>query len=76
MKQSLLAAMAAALLAGPIAAQQPQAPPPTPLAVGAEAPPFSLPSAGQDGVGPNLSIEDAKNQIVVLAFFFRARTGG
>jgi peroxiredoxin Q/BCP len=49
----------------------------TPLAVGAEAPAFSLRGATKDGVLPKeVSLLDFRGQTVVLAFFYRARTGG
>jgi peroxiredoxin len=48
-----------------------------PLAIGAVAPDFSLPGATRDGVldGP-IKLSDFKGKTVVLAFFFKARTGG
>jgi len=50
---------------------------PTPLAVGTEAPAFSLPAATKDGVAPKAaSLLDFRGQTVVLAFFYKARTGG
>jgi hypothetical protein len=49
----------------------------TPLPVGAEAPAFSLRGATRDGVLPKeVSLLDFRGQTVVLAFFYRARTGG
>jgi len=47
-----------------------------PLAVGTEAPDFSLPSATRTGVGTPVKLSDFRGQVVVLAFFFRARTPG
>lgn len=76
---TLTLAVALAAVAGPAAAQQPAAPPPqgTPLAVGAEAPDFTLPAATKNGVSPQAArLMDFRGQTVVLAFFFRARTGG
>lgn len=68
------------LLAAPLAAQQPAAtppPPPTPLAVGVEAPDFTLPAATMAGVSANqLRLADLRGKTVVIAFFYRARTGG
>jgi peroxiredoxin Q/BCP len=48
----------------------------TPLQVGAVAPDFTLPSATSTGVGKPVRLSDFKGQTVVLAFFFKARTGG
>ena len=74
---------AGALLAGligvPAAAQQPAPPPPapTPLAVGTEAPDFTLPAATMAGVSAKpVRLSDYRGKTVVLAFFFRARTSG
>lgn len=69
---SLIAA--ALVLAGQAGAQE--APRPRPLAVGADAPGFSLPSATRGGIGKAVGLEDFRGQTVVLAFFPRARTGG
>ncbi len=50
---------------------------PTPLAVGTDAPAFTLPAATKDGVAPKAaSLLDFRGQTVVLAFFYKARTGG
>ena len=66
------------LVAGTVAAQQPAAPPPapTPLAVGTEAPDFTLPAATMAGVTGPVKLSDYRGKTVVLAFFFRARTKG
>jgi len=72
-------AMAAAMVAMPAAAQQPAPPPPapTPLAVGTEAPDFTLPAATMAGVSAApVRLSDYRGNTVVLAFFFRARTKG
>jgi hypothetical protein len=53
-----------------------QAERPTPLPVGTVAPDFTLPSATRSGVGKPVSLRDFRGQVVVLAFFFRARTSG
>ncbi len=53
-----------------------QADRPTPLAVGTVAPDFTLPAATRTGPGKPVSLRDFKGQVVVLAFFFRARTSG
>jgi len=66
----------AALLQQPAA---PPAPPPGPpaLAVGAQAPDFSLPGATRYGTLRNpVRLSDYKGKTVVLAFFFKARTRG
>ena len=64
-----------ALLAGASAARAQEKP--TPLAVGADAPAFSLPAATKDGVSPKAAdLKDFRGQTVVLAFFYKARTGG
>lgn len=74
MLKPLLLGCAVALLAVPLAAQQPQVG--TPLAVGTVAPAFTLPSATSTGLGKPVSLADFKGQTVVLAFFFRARSPG
>jgi cytochrome oxidase Cu insertion factor (SCO1/SenC/PrrC family) len=73
-RSALLLAAAAALGAVPLAGQQPQ--PLTPLAVGTEAPDFTLTSATREGVGKPVNLRDFRGQVVVLAFFYKARTGG
>jgi cytochrome oxidase Cu insertion factor (SCO1/SenC/PrrC family) len=70
-----------ALAAAPLAAQQPAPPPappqPTPLAVGTEAPDFTLSAATMAGVSAKpVHLKDLRGKTVVLAFFFKARTGG
>jgi hypothetical protein len=70
------AAAALALMGAPLAAQQPAPPPPTPLAVGTEAPDFTLPAATMAGVTAPVRLSDYRGKTVVLAFFFRARTKG
>ena len=51
--------------------------PPTPLAVGTQAPDFALPGATRYGTiaGP-VHLSDFKGKTVVLAFFYEARTKG
>jgi len=78
-----LVLVAAALgFAGQVAAQQPAAPPPappaaTPLAVGTEAPDFTLSAATMAGVSAMpVHLRDLRGQTVVLAFFYKARTKG
>lgn len=74
MHRGALIALGAILVAGPIAAQE--APAPVPLAVGVEAPDFTLISATRDGAGEMVSLRDFKGQVVVIAFFYRARSSG
>jgi len=67
------------LASAPLAAQtaQTQAPAPTPLTVGTEAPDFTLPAATEAGVSAKpVRLADLRGQTVVIAFFFKARTGG
>lgn len=73
----------ALLIALPLAAQQPApappAPPPAPppLAVGTEAPDFTLPAATSAGLTAKpFHLKDHRGETVILAFFFRARTSG
>ena len=64
---------------GVLAAQQSPARPATtpPLEIGAVAPDFSLPGATRYGVlAKPVRLSDFKGKTVVLAFFFKARTGG
>jgi cytochrome oxidase Cu insertion factor (SCO1/SenC/PrrC family) len=80
MRKPLLLATALAL-APALAAQQPVPPPPppapTPLAVGVEAPDFTLSAATMAGVSAKpVHLKDLRGKTVVLAFFFKARTGG
>jgi peroxiredoxin Q/BCP len=76
-------AVAIALFAaGAATAQQPAAAPvlspdPTPLAVGAPAPDFTLAGATRYGVLKDpIHLADFRGKTVVLAFFFKARTKG
>lgn len=58
-------------------AQAQQRPTFTPLAAGTEAPAFTLAGATREGLLPKpVSLLDFRGQTVVLAFFYRARTGG
>ena len=82
--------LAAAALGGRLAAQQPTpapapapmpappAPPAaTPLAAGVEAPDFTLRASTKDGVSAApVHLKDLQGQVVVLAFFYKARTKG
>jgi AhpC/TSA family len=55
----------------------PPAPPPPALEVGAVAPDFVVPGATRYGTLRNpVRLSDYKGKTVVLAFFFKARTGG
>jgi peroxiredoxin Q/BCP len=66
-----LCALLAATLAGPLAAQA------KPLEVGAAAPDFAFRPATAQGVSPQAKrLADFRGQTVVLAFFYKARTGG
>lgn len=72
--------LSAALVAG-AAAQQPQVPPAhpaaPPLEIGATAPDFAMRGATRYGVLRDpVRLSDYKGKVVVLAFFFRARTRG
>jgi len=77
-----LAAMGV-LTAAPLAAQQPPAPAPAapapaavPLAAGVDAPLFSLMGGTRTGVIGPISPADFQDKILVIAFFYRARSGG
>ena len=82
MRTTLLGVVATGLLSVPLVAQQPAPPPPpapaaVPLAVGVEAPDFTLPAATKAGVSAKPEkLSDYRGKTVVLAFFFRARTRG
>ena len=82
MKFGRSALVAMGVLAAPLAAQQPAPPPPpapaaVPLAVGADAPDFTLPAATKAGVSAKPEkLSEYRGKTVVLAFFFRARTRG
>ena len=74
MKMVLAGALSVALASVVTAQERPQ---PKPLAVGVEAPAFTLSAATKDGVSPQAAkLEDFRGQTVVLAFFYKARTGG
>ena len=68
------------LVAAPAVLQAQQARPEAatpPLEVGAVAPDFSLKGASRYGVLANpVRLSDFKGKAVVLAFFYKARTGG
>jgi peroxiredoxin Q/BCP len=73
---ALLAPLVTALATPGARAQQPAAAA-AELAVGADAPDFTLPGATRYGVlkGP-VHLSDFKGKTVVLAFFYKARTKG
>lgn len=67
------AAIAASLTAAPLAAQER----PTPLPVGTVAPDFALTGATREGVLERpVRLADFRDQTLVIAFFYRARTKG
>ena len=71
----LVAAAAALVLAAPARAQDP-APDPGPK-VGEMAPDFVLPASTRDGLRSSpVRLSELRGQVVVLAFFARARSGG
>jgi peroxiredoxin Q/BCP len=75
MARTGISALLAVSAVSPAAAQQ--RPSFTPLAVGTEAPAFSLKGATREGLLPKeVSLLDFRGQTVVLAFFYKARTGG
>jgi len=47
-----------------------------PLPVGALAPDFTLTAATRDGVQSPVRLSDFRDQTVVIAFFYKARTKG
>jgi peroxiredoxin len=50
---------------------------PKPLAVGDDAPDFTLPAAMADGIQAKpVRLRDLRDQTVVIAFFYKARTKG
>ncbi len=62
------------MLLGPVAAAAQQT---APLKVGDSAPDFTLQGATRDGVLPDsVRLSDLKDQTVVIAFFYKARTSG
>lgn len=72
-KLSLAAAGLCLAMVAPVSAQQTG----EPLPVGTEAPEFALTGATADGVLPEtIGPTDFRNQTLVIAFFFRARSSG
>ena len=73
---ALVAPLVTALATPGVRAQQPAAPA-AELAVGADAPDFTLPGATRYGVlKAPVHLSDFKGKTVVLAFFYKARTKG
>jgi peroxiredoxin Q/BCP len=74
----MIGAVTGASLTVPVAAQQqPAAQTPPPLEVGAVAPDFEIPGATRYGLLQDpIKLSDFKGKVVVLAFYFRARTRG
>lgn len=69
--------LAAVLLLGTVAASPAAAQGPAPLAVGDTAPDFALAGATREGVLDSVvRLSDLRDQTVVIAFFYRARTRG
>lgn len=69
-----LAVLLAATAARPAAAQETV---PAPLKVGEVAPDFTLPGATKDGLlAEPVRLADLRDQTVVIAFFYRAKTRG
>lgn len=60
-------------VAAPVSAQETG----EPLPIGTEAPAFALTGATADGILPDaIGPSDFRNQTLVIAFFFRARSSG
>ena len=79
MRVGVLIGTLALAAAGSLSAQQPGPvpPAPTPLAVGVEAPDFTLSAATKAGVSATpVHLKDLRGKTVVIAFFYRARTKG
>lgn len=67
----------AALMQQPTAPPPPAPPAPPALEVGAVAPDFAMPGATRWGTLKSpVRLSDYKGKVVVLAFFFKARTRG
>lgn len=67
----LAAALATVAVAAPATAQDS-----IPLTVGTVAPDFELPAATKEGVQGRVRLSDFRDQTVVIAFFYQARTRG
>ena len=69
--------LAAAMLVTALAARPGSAQDPSPLAVGDSAPDFALAGATRDGIlAQPVRLSELRDQTVVIAFFYRARTRG
>ncbi len=76
-RNATLAGLAFVALATAAGAQAPAAQPDAGPKVGDVAPEFSLPGSTRDGLlGKPLRLHDFRGQVVVLAFFPKARTKG
>jgi len=74
---ALLVAAFVALGASPASAQERESQNVNVLQPGTEAPDFSMPGATRYGVlADDVRLSDMRGDVVVLAFFFRARTRG
>lgn len=74
LRTALFVAAALCAVAVPLSAQ---AVDPDPIAVGTMAPDFELPGATRYGIlADPVRLSDFRGDVVVLAFFFRARTRG
>ena len=73
MKKTLFSLPLALALATGLSAQDA----PVPLAVGTVAPDFEIPGGTQSGVlDESITLSDFRGKTVVIAFFYRARSGG
>jgi peroxiredoxin Q/BCP len=75
MRHLRLAAIASAFAIAPLAAQAPAQADVGPK-VGDVAPDFTLPASTKAGLAKPVHLADLKGQVVVLAFFPKARTSG
>lgn len=72
MRHRVLCSLLALALAPVAAAAQDS----IPLTVGTRAPDFTLPGAARDGLLGPVRLSDFRDQTVVIAFFYQARTRG
>lgn len=68
--------MKSALLAGLLGALVPTLGSAQFLEPGAEAPDVEFTIASAEGVGESMTLSEYRGEVIVLAFFFRARTSG
>ena len=69
--------LAALMLALAVPGGEQETPAPAGLKVGDVAPEFTLPVSTREGIGKiPARLRDFRGQTVVLAFFYKARTGG